>query len=400
MRRVPFVLVLALAACNRAETATKLHARAQALASKALLVDGHNDLPMRIREKGHSSFAEIDVSKRLAEGHTDIPRLREGHLGAQFWSAYVPVDTIKDGTASRFAYEQIDLIHRLVDRYPTDFEFALTADDVERIRSKGKIACLIGLEGGHAIENSLETLRDFHARGVRYMTLTHTDTTDWADAATDEPRHGGLTAFGEDVVREMNRLGMLVDISHVSVETMKDALRVSKAPIIASHSSAFALCPHPRNVPDGVLRDIKLHDGLVMINFAPGFLDPDAAKIALELYPARRALAAKISDPKELDAAVDEWRKAHPLPSVPWTRVVDHIEHVAKVAGIEHVGIGSDFDGISAVPAGLEDVSMYPKITEELLRRGFGEDDVERVLGQNLLRVLRGAERVAREWKR
>jgi membrane dipeptidase len=396
-----FLLLALLAGCrtqNEGTQAASLHERALRLHRSALLVDGHNDLPERMRDEAHSSFDEIDIAKRLAKGHTDIPRLREGGVGAQFWSAYVPVETMKTGTAARFALEQIDLIRRMVARYSNDLELALSSDDIERIHAKGKIASLIGLEGGHAIESSLAVLRDFYALGVRYMTLTHTSTHDWADAATDEPKHHGLSPFGEDVVREMNRLGMLIDISHVSADTMRHVLRISRAPVIASHSSAFALAPHPRNVPDDVLRSIASSGGVVMVNFFPGFLDTAAAQIATGVYAVQNELASKT--PEERDAALERWRQEHPLPKVPFTRVVDHIEHIAKIAGVDHVGLGSDFDGIGDVPVGMEDVSCYPKITEELLRRGWSEVDVRKVLGSNVVRALRDAEKVAREMNR
>ncbi len=392
-----FTIVL-LVACQSGgpeRSAEDLGAQARRIHALAPVFDGHNDLPGEIRAKG-SSFEAYDIAQRLAFGHTDIPRLRAGGVGAQFWSAYVPASEMRTGTATRYAREQIELIRAMCARYPDDFELALTVADVERIRAAGRIAGLIGIEGGHAIESSLDKLREFYGRGARYMTLTHNDTTDWADAATDAPQHGGLTAFGEDVVREMNRLGMLVDISHVSADTMRDVLRVSRAPVIASHSSAFALAPHPRNVPDDVLREVARNGGLVMVNFAPAFLDPEAARIAVAWYPAMRAIEAGTSDEKERAERFDAWRTSHPLPAVPCARVADHIEHIARVAGVDHVGLGSDFDGIPSTPVGLEDASCYPALTEELLRRGWSEADVRKVLGENALRVLRDCEGVAR----
>ncbi|MBK7876198.1 MAG: dipeptidase [Planctomycetes bacterium] len=386
------VLALFLAAC----ASLPPEQQAQRIHASAPVFDGHNDLPGEIRGAG-SSFERYDIAQRLDHGHTDIPRLRAGGVGAQFWSAYIPTSEIAKGTSARHCREQIELIRAMCARYPKDMELALTAADVERIRSSGRIAGLIGIEGGHAIENSLETLREFHALGARYMTLTHNDTLDWADAATDEAKHGGLTAFGEQVVREMNLLGMLVDISHVSADTMRDVLRVSTAPVIASHSSAFALVPHPRNVPDDVLRLVAKNGGVVMVNFAPGFVDAEAAKIFLGFYAAKRAIDAQTTDEAERGRRVEEWRKANPLPPVPFTNVADHIEHIARVAGVDHVGIGSDFDGIPAGPVGLEDVSTYPVLTAELLCRGWSERDVRKVLGANALRVLRACERVASE---
>lgn len=373
----------------------ELHAEAARIHGSALVFDGHNDLLGEVRDLANSSFDGYDLSQRLIINHTDIPRLELGNVGAQFWSAFVPVSEMKTGTSARYCNEQIDLIHAMCARYPETFELATTCRDVERIHASGKIASLIGIEGGHAIESSLEKLRAFHARGARYMTLTHNDTTDWADSATDEPVHGGLSPFGEEVVREMNRLGMIVDISHVSADTMRDVLRVSRAPIIASHSSAFALAPHPRNVPDDVLEALAKNDGVVMVNFSPNFLDADAARIALGIYPFVREVTAKTTNEGERKRLIDDWRRAHPIPTVSYTRVVDHIEHIARVAGVDHVGLGSDFDGISAVPVGLEDVSRFPVITEELLRRGWREADIDKVLGTNALRVLCAVEDVA-----
>ncbi|MDZ4774587.1 MAG: dipeptidase [Planctomycetota bacterium] len=377
----------------------ELHAEALRIHGDALVFDGHNDLLGEVRDLAHSSFDGYDLSQRLSINHTDIPRLQIGNVGAQFWSAFVPVSEMKTGTSARYCNEQIDLIHAMCARYPDAFELATTCRDVERIHANGKIASLIGIEGGHAIESSLAKLDAFYARGARYMTLTHNDTTDWADSATDEPVHGGLSPFGEEVVREMNRLGMIVDISHVSADTMRDVLRVSSAPIIASHSSAFALAPHPRNVPDDVLEALTRNGGVVMVNFSPNFLDPDAARVALGIYPFVREIAAKTSDENERKRLVEDWRRAHPIPSVSFTRVVDHIEHIARVAGVDHVGLGSDFDGISAVPVGLEDVSRFPVITEELLRRGWNETDIEKVLGLNALRVLCAVEDVAKQMR-
>lgn len=398
LSRVLIVVSCCLQACRsdpRLPSPADLHLEAMRIHGRALVFDGHNDLLGEVRELARSSFDGYDLSQRLTINHTDIPRLREGNVGAQFWSAFVPVSEMKTGTAARYCNEQIDLIHAMCARYADTFELATTAADVERIRASGKIASLIGIEGGHAIESSLAQLGAFHARGARYMTLTHNDTTDWADSATDEPVHGGLSPFGEEVVREMNRLGMIVDISHVSADTMRDVLRVTAAPVMASHSSAFALAAHPRNVPDDVLGAIARNGGVVMVNFSPSFLDPDAARIALGIYPVVREIWAQTSDESERKRRVEDWRRAHPLPSVDFARVVDHIEHIARIAGVDHVGLGSDFDGISAVPKGLEDVSRFPVITEELLRRGWSEADIGKVLGTNVLRVLRACEAVA-----
>jgi membrane dipeptidase len=366
----------------------------------ALLIDGHNDLPWQYREKGDLDFRKIDLRKLQKGLHTDIPRLRKGGVGAQFWAAYVPADTAKKGTAVRLTLEQIDVIKRMVASYPETFEMAYTADDIVRIHKTGKIASLIGVEGGHSIDNSLGVLRMMYALGVRYMTLTHSETLDWADSATDVAKHHGLTEFGERVVGEMNRLGMLVDISHVSAETMRHALRVSRAPVIASHSSAFAVAPHPRNVPDDVLLLIKKNNGVVMVNFYSGFVVPEAARLTQDMFQVGRDLQKKYPDEREFKAALRQFQKDHPIPSGSVHHVVDHIEHIIKVAGVEHVGIGSDFDGINKAPKQLEDVSYYPYVTQELLNRGHSKEDILKILGGNILRVLRQAERVAKESKK
>ncbi|MCI0460495.1 MAG: dipeptidase [Gemmataceae bacterium] len=367
---------------------------------EALVIDGHNDLPWRLSDAGRPLFRSIDIARPQPTLHTDIPRLRKGGVGAQFWSAYVSAErTRKSGTAVRETLEQIDLIHRLVRTYPDTFAMASTADDIVRIRKDGKIASLIGVEGGHSIDNSLGVLRTYYALGVRYMTLTHSETLDWADSATDKERHNGLTPFGEQVVLEMNRLGMLVDISHVSAQTMRHALRVSKAPVIASHSSAYALAAHPRNVPDDVLRLVAKNGGVVMVNFYPGFITPEGARATKEMFKAARELKAKYPNEREYKEAWAEWKRQHPFPTGSVHTVVDHIEHIVKTAGVDHVGLGSDFDGIGSVPKQLEDVSCYPYITQELLNRGHGREAIHKILGGNLLRALRQAERVARDWK-
>jgi membrane dipeptidase len=364
---------------------------------EALLIDGHNDLPWQFRQKADLSFQNLDISRPQKSVHTDIPRLRKGGVGAQFWAAYVPVESVKKGTAVRETLEQIDVIHRMVQAYPNDLEMAYTADDILRIRKQGKIASLIGVEGGHSIDSSLGVLRMYYRLGVRYMTLTHTDTLPWADSATDEAKHGGLTKFGEQVVREMNRLGMLVDISHVSADTMRHALKVSQAPVIASHSSAYAVAPHPRNVPDDVLKLLAKNGGVVMVNFYPGFITPEGARISKEAYPVARNLRTRFPNDKEFETAMNQWHKEHPYPPGSVHTVVDHIEHIIKAAGIDHVGLGSDFDGINAVPKQLEDVSCFPHITQELLNRGYRREQIHKVLGGNLLRALREAEKIARK---
>jgi membrane dipeptidase len=317
-------------------------------------------------------------------------------VGAQFWSAFVPSSFGRKGIAVRETLEQIDVIHRMVRAYPEAFEMAPTADDVVRIHKEGKVASMIGVEGGHSIDNSLAVLRAYYLLGVRYMTLTHSETIDWADSATDAPKSHGLSPFGEQVVREMNRLGMLVDISHVSAETMRHAIRVSKAPVIASHSSAFAVAEHPRNVPDDVLRLVRDNGGVVMVNFFSGFVVPEGARLTRDMFKELRAMQARYPDEKQFSAAMEQYRREHKLPAGTVHDVVDHVEHIIKVAGVDHVGLGSDFDGVTQLPKQLEDVSCYPYITQELLNRGHSPADVHKVLGGNALRVLRRAEEVAR----
>lgn len=371
--------------------------RALAIHRSAPVFDGHNDLPGELTELVRQGFAGCDIAQPQPQFHTDIPRLRRGGVGAQFWSVYVPASTEQSGDALERTLEQVDLVHRMVARYPDVFELARTADDVERIRDDGRIACTMGIEGGYSIEGSLAFLRMFYALGVRYMTLTHSDTTAWADSATDDPRHGGLSPFGEDVVREMNRLGMLVDISHVSVETMEDVLRISKAPVIASHSSAYAIAAHPRNVPDHVLRLVAANGGVVMVNFSSGFVHPESAKKTAGMFKVMREYRERYPDATERRARLDEWFASLQLERGTVRDVVDHIEHIARVAGVDHVGIGSDYDGISMLPEQLDDVAHYPYITQELLDRGWSEHDIRKVLGLNVLRALRGAETVARD---
>jgi membrane dipeptidase len=378
-----------------ARAPVKLTEEALRIHRDAILIDGHNDLPWQFREKKDLSFDRIDIAKPQKNLHTDIPRLRQGGIGAQFWAAFVPAETMKDGTAVRMTLEQIDVIHRMVRAYPDTFEMAHSADDILRIHKEGKIASLIGVEGGHSIDNSLGVLRMYYALGVRYMTLTHSDTLSWADSATDEAKHHGLTEFGEQVVHEMNRLGMMVDISHVSAETMKHALRVTRAPLIASHSSAFALAAHPRNVPDDVLVLMKKNGGVVMVNFFSGFIVPEAARAMKDMFQMARDLRKKYPNESEFLLALKEWQREHPIPRGSVHTLVDHIDHIVKVAGVDHVGIGSDFDGINVVPHQVEDVSYYPYITQELLNRGYSREDILKILGGNLLRVFRAVEQCA-----
>jgi membrane dipeptidase len=316
-------------------------------------------------------------------------------VGAQFWSVFVPSSTTKDSSAVRKTLEQIDIVQRMVRAYPSDLMLATTVDDILRARKDGKIASLIGIEGGHSIDNSLGVLREMHALGVRYMTLTHSESLDWADSATDEPKCHGLSPFGEQVVAEMNKLGMFVDISHVSVETMKHALRVSKAPVIASHSSAFALAEHPRNVPDDVLKLVAENGGVVMVNFYPGFILAEGARSRAKMFEVMREFRKKYPKEEDLREALKQWQNENPIPRGSVHDVVDHIEHIIKVAGIDHVGLGSDFDGIPSTPEQLEDVSKYPVITQVLLDRGYTKEQIIKVLGGNLLRAMRQMEAVA-----
>jgi len=380
----------------RKRRVVQVTAEALRLHRDALVIDGHNDLPYQFREHRDLLFRTIDIARPQPLLHTDIDRLRQGNVGAQFWSAYVDADLAKTRTAVTQTLEQIDVIHRFVKRYPDVFEMAGTADDIVRIRKQGKIASLIGVEGGHSIDNSLGVLRTYYQLGVRYMTLTHSNNLDWADSATDEPKLKGLSPFGEEVVREMNRLGMLVDISHVSADTMRHVLKVAKAPVIASHSSAFALADHPRNVPDDVLKRVAKNGGVVMVNFYSGFITPEGARHSRAMMPAYREMKKRYANEEEFKTAWAQWKNDHPLPRGSIHDVVDHIEHIIKVAGVDHVGLGSDFDGINSTPVQLDDVSTYPRITQELLNRSHTPDAIRKILGLNLLRALGDAERVAR----
>ena len=388
-------LFAALAALSLTTPAFAQDYRAQAIRilKTVPLIDGHNDIPDAVRERGGLDSVDLNRAPQLM---TDIPRLRAGGVGGQFWAAYVPVTTIHEGThPAVYALEQIDLVHRLCAKYPATFGMARTAADVERNFKAGKISCLIGIEGGHAIENSLGALRMFAQLGVRYMTLTHWETLDWADAATDSARNGGLSPFGEQVVLEMNRVGMLVDLSHTSDGTMMDALRVSRAPVIFSHSSARALDSHVRNVPDSVLKQLPRNGGVVMANFAPDFISEPLRAFGDTIQGGIRRLRAAGVDSAQIRDSVRAWRALAPRATI--QQVADHIEHLRRVAGIDHVGLGSDFDGISSVPVGLEDVSKFPDLIAELLRRGWTEADVKKLAGLNILRVMREAERVAQQ---
>jgi membrane dipeptidase len=386
------IALAASAVSGRPEQPDALLDRARALHRAVPLIDGHNDYPWEVRALADKDASRLDIRGPQPKTMTDIPRLRQGGVGAQFWSVYVPA-SLQGQAAVTATLEQIDIVYQMLARYPETFELARTADDVERIFKAGKIASLIGMEGGHAIDSSLGALRMFARLGAKYMTLTHSKNVPWADSATDTPEHGGLTPLGEQVVREMNRLGMIVDISHVSPDTMDDVLRVTQAPVIFSHSSARALCDHPRNVPDAILRRLPANGGVVMVSFVRGFTTPEhAAWDAAQEAEQARLEKAQPDDEAAVKAGMAAWTATHPRPAVTIAQVADHVDHVRRVAGIDHVGYGSDFDGISAGPDGLEDVSTFPALTAELLRRGYTDDDVKKVLGLNLLRVMRAVE--------
>ncbi len=369
--------------------------RAAAILTRAPIIDGHNDLPWEMRVRVAYDTSKLDISQPQPQLETDIPRLRAGHVGGQFWSVYVPA-SMSGQKAVVATLEQIAFVHEMARRYPDTFEIASTAADVTRIFTSGKIASLTGVEGGHSIDNSLATLRMFYALGARYMTLTHNSNTPWADAANDTPAHNGLTPFGETVVREMNWLGMLVDLSHVSAQTMAKALDVSEAPVMFSHSSARAICGVPRNVPDDILRRLPRNGGVVMVNFYNGFVPPDCLQYGERAAAAEQRFRLQFAnEPKAAQAAIDTWTRDNP-PRSTLAQVADHIDHIRAVAGIDHIGIGSDFDGIDGqAPAGLEDVSTYPALVAELLRRGYSDVEVEKISGGNILRVLTAAEQVA-----
>jgi membrane dipeptidase len=376
-------------------------ARAKRVLSTTPLIDGHNDLPWAIRE---SKTAPRDVDaydlRKKTPGMTDLERLKQGMVGAQFWSIYIPGE-IKDSGYARVQLEQFDIARRVIAKYPDRLQWALTSDAIRSTFKTGKIGSLLGLEGGHAIENSLGALRVYYDLGARYMTLTHNVTLDRADAALDAPKHGGLTNFGKEVVHEMNRLGMLVDLSHVSPGTMSDALDATEAPVIFSHSGARALVDHPRNVPDSILARLPKNGGVVMVPFVTSFVSKEAKEWDDAHTAATNEAKSRLgNDTAAIGRAVDEWTKGHPQPKVTLGQVADVIEHVRKVAGVDHVGIGSDFDGITDLVVGLEDVSKYPDLFAELSRRGWTDADLKKLAGENLLRVLKQAEVVSARLKK
>ena len=359
------------------------------------LIDGHNDLAWEARVQAAYDWNVLDIATGTTSTHTDIPRLRSGCVGGQFWSVWVPSSLPRDQAVIQ-TLEQIDAVHSMIDRFTGAFGLALTADDVERVFVTGRVASLMGAEGGHSIGNSLGTLRTLYRLGVRYMTLTHNDNTDWADSATDARVHGGLTDFGREVVAEMNRIGMLVDLSHVSADTMRDALEVSTAPVIFSHSGARAICTSPRNVPDDVLTTLAGNDGVCMAVFAPDFVSQDCWDWRVEAAEAAAAEGIEATDLTTFNRWSLAYEAEHPKPTATLAQVVTHIEHLREVAGIDHVGIGGDYDGVPALPVGLEDVSRYPYLFAALAERGFSDDDLRKIAGTNVLRVLRTAEDVAR----
>ena len=398
---------LALSACRdvaRPQLDEPRTQRVARLLREAPLIDGHNDLPEQLKDRVSNQLERLDLAadtRALAPPmHTDIPRLRRGAVGGVFWSAFVS-PRLPGPEAAVAVLEQIDVIRRFASRYPEAFAMAYTADDVERIYRAGRIACLIGIEGGYSLADSPAVLRIAHGAGARYVTLTHWNTTSWADAATDARRHGGLSPFGVEMVREMNRLGVLVDLSHVSDDTMNDALDAAEAPVIFSHSSARALCNHVRNVPDDVLRRVRANGGIVMVNFAPGFVS-EAVRVAEAPIEAEWQRLEKLypGDRERVGNGIVAFRREHQVPRATLAQVADHVDHIRDVAGIEHVGIGSDFDGIGEIPVGLEDVSRFPDLLAELAGRGYSDEDLKKVAGGNILRVMRGAEQAAARLQR
>ncbi len=393
---LPFLLLAGACATMTPKSSESDLDRARRILATTPLIDGHNDLPWAIRE---SRTAPMNVEaydlRRHTPGHTDLDRLHAGMVSGQFWSIYIPGE-IADSGFARVQMEQFDIARRMVDKYPDKLMWALTARDLRRAQKEGKVGSVLGLEGGHAIENSLGTLRVYYDLGARYMTLTHNVTTAWADAALDSAKHGGLTEFGKEVVREMNRLGMLVDLSHVSPGTMSDALDVSEAPVIFSHSAGRGLVDHKRNVPDSILRRVPVNGGVVMVPFVTSFVSPAVAAYDHDeqLFTAetRKKLG---TDTAAIRQAVRARRAEHPSPKATLSQVADQIEYVKKIVGPDHVGIGGDFDGITDVVVGLEDVSKYPALFAELAHRGWSDDDLRKLAGENILRVMEQAEQVA-----
>lgn len=406
MKKILFSIIftpffLSLISCSTtAQTSGQGDYREQAIRilEEVPLIDGHNDVPIQYRTRADYKFSEIDLMNTLdldRPMHTDIPRLREGRVGGQFWSVYVSPNQPESESVQQ-TMEQIDFVYRMIEQYPDDFALALTADDVERVFADGKIASLIGMEGGHSIGNSLGVLRQFYNLGARYMTITHSRTLDWADSATDDPANNGLSEFGEEVIKEMNRLGMMVDLSHISPETMRDAIRVSEAPVIFSHSSARGMADHSRNVPDDVLEMTRENGGIVMVTFVPLFLSEDLRRHSAEASAKRAKLESLYQgQPDKAEEEFQAWADANPAPEATLEQVADHIDYIRGLIGVDYIGIGADYDGIPSLPAGLEDVSTYPDLFAELLRRGYTDEDLKKIAGLNILRVMREVEDVA-----
>lgn len=390
--------LLALIALAPAHAATPEETALEVLA-KTPIIDGHNDTPHQIAEIFARDFSKFDLKRLppeiLAKTHTDIPTARAGFLGGQYWSVYVDAALPKHEAVTR-TIQQIDVVRQMIARYPEAFAYASTAAEVEGAMKGGKIASLIGMEGGHSIGDSLEILRQTYALGARYMTITHSLTTDWADSATDAPKHNGLSPFGFEVIAEMNRLGMIVDLSHVSEATMHDVLDKTSSPVLFTHSNARAVTPHPRNVPDSVLKRLPDNGGVVMVTFVPGFTSAERRVWEYERSAvAGRAKTQFGGNPEGEKAAIAAWIAANPQPNATLAQVADHIDHVRKVAGIDHVGIGGDFGGVDELPVGLENVSTYPALFAELVRRGYSKADLAKLAQGNVLRAMRGAEAAA-----
>ena len=400
------VLTLLQGSTALPKTATRAAAdpfltRAQAILRVTPLIDGHNDVPWAIRiSKDKPMDVEAYDLRKTAAGQTDLPRMAKGMMGGQFWSVYIPgEDETKKLGYAKVQLEQIEIARRVIQKYPDRLELAVNASQVIQIFRRGKVASMLGMEGGHAIENSLGVLRAFYALGARYMTITHNVTLDWADAAAGPSTHGGLTRFGEEVVREMNRLGMMVDLSHTSPDTMDDAIRVSASPVIFSHSSARALCDVPRNVPDEILRKLAANGGIVMVTFVPGFISQDVATKARERREALKAKLEGVSDEATMKRITEEVAAQFKTKNATLEQVADHIEHIRRIAGIDHVGLGGDYDGTDELPDGLKDVSKYPSLVAELLRRGWTDADAKKLVGENILRVWAANEQVAARLK-
>ena len=399
MRLCPRVLMIAVLASGNPVLADDLDTRVATVLKATPLIDGHNDLPWQYHRRVNNHLSQLDLASDLTQierpTDTDLPRLRRGRVGGLFWSVYIPIEGYGGKpSAVQAVMDQIDLVKRLINHHEDDLELALDASSIRRIHKVGKIASLIGMEGGHSINNSLASLRQLYELGARYMTLTHSKGLLWADSATDTPRHGGLTGFGELVVLEMNRLGMMVDLSHVSVETMRDALRVSRAPVIFSHSSAYAVTQHARNVPDDILALVGKKRGVVMVNYLTSYVSEPMRlyRVALERH---QAMLNRDHEPDAAGELMAQWSALHPAPEVTLFDVADHIDHIKAVAGIEAIGLGADFDGMPPGPVGLEDVSTYPALLKELLIRGYSDQDIANIAGENLLRVMTDVEAVA-----